>query len=196
VSPSSGSSAWLLFATVFAVAVGAGQGCASSEGEGGGGNDEPAALCTSTREYFTTQIYGKAMQGCIGCHPPGGVAETKGAKFKIYRETWPDFVSANLDLIRDYAKLEIDNTPVLLLKPLGERNHGGGAVLRPESEDYKTFSAFVNELRRGEEKKCNGDGQLGVSLLENRATARKAAITLAGRYPTDAELAASETSRG
>jgi hypothetical protein len=157
---------------------------------------ESASACTSTREYFTTQIYGKALQPCIACHSPGGVAETKGAKFKIYRETWPDFVSANLDGMRDYAKLEIEDTPVLLLKPLGERDHGGGAVIKADSEEYKMLAAFVGELRNGEDKKCDGDGQLGVQLIGNKATARKAAITLAGRYPTDEELASVATDKG
>jgi hypothetical protein len=171
-----------------------GAGCSSEDldDEGGGGG----AACTSTREYFTSQIYGKAMQTCIGCHSPGGIAETKGAKFKIYRETWPDFVSANLDSMRDYAKLEIEDTPVLLLKPLGERDHGGGAVLKSDSEDYKALSAFVASLRAGEDKKCDADNQLGVELIGNRSAARKAAITLAGRYPTDEELKSAETDAG
>lgn len=189
----SGRHAVSLCALVLGAVAGAGCG---AEDENPANDGASSAACTSTREYFTTQIYGKAMQSCIGCHSPGGVAETKGAKFKIYRETWPDFVSANLDGMRDYAKLEIEDIPVLLLKPLGERDHGGGAVLKPDSEEYKMLSAFVDELRRGEERKCDGDGQLGVQLISNKATARKAAITLAGRYPTDEELAAAATDQG
>lgn len=169
-----------------ALAVGSalGLGCGGDEAD----EASRASACTSTREYFTTQIYGKAMQACISCHSPGGTAEQKGAKFKIYRETWPDFVTANLDSMRDYAKLQIEDTPVILLKPLGQRDHGGGAVLKEDSADFKTLSAFVHDLRAGKETQCNGDSQLGVSLLDNRATARKAAITLAGRYPTDEEF--------
>lgn len=191
----SGRHAVSLCALILGSAV-AGEGCAADDENPAKKPGEAAAACTSTREYFTTQIYGKAMQTCLGCHSPGGSAEAKGAKFKMYRETWPDFVSANLDLMRDYAKLEVDDIPVLLLKPLGERDHGGGAVLKSDSEEYKTLSAFVDELRRGEEKKCDGDGQLGVELLTNKATARKAAITLAGRYPTDAELGGVEKDEG
>ncbi|MBX3260848.1 MAG: DUF1592 domain-containing protein [Labilithrix sp.] len=186
----SGRHAVSLCALVLGSALG-GAGCGEEdEGVASG------AACTSTREYFTTQIYGKAMQACIGCHSPGGIAETKGAKFKIFRETWPDFVSANLDSMRDYAKLEIDDVPVLLRKPLGERDHGGGAVLKEDSEDFKLLRGFVQELRRGEERKCDAEGQLGVQMLGNRATARKAAITLAGRYPTDEELASAATDQG
>jgi hypothetical protein len=155
-----------------------------------------AEACVSTREYFTTEIYGKVMQSCIGCHSPGGVAETKGAKFRIYRETWPDFVSANLELMRDYSKLEIEDRPLILMKPLGERNHGGGAVFKEDSPEFKTFSTFVNTLRQGQETQCDTDGQLGVDLLDFRSTARKASITLAGRYPTDEEFASVATEEG
>ena len=167
-------------------------GC-SSEDEA---NDPSSPSCVSTREYFTTQIYGKTLQACAGCHSPGGTADQRGAKFKLQRETYPNFVSANLAHIRDYAKLDYDGKPMLLLKPLGQRDHGGGAVLKEDSEDYKILTKFVGDLRAGRESTCNGDAQLGVILMDNRETARKAAITLAGRYPTDAEFTEAGTDEG
>jgi hypothetical protein len=167
-------------------------GC-SSEDEA---NDPSSPSCVSTREYFTTQIYGKTLQACAGCHSPGGTADQRGAKFKLQRETYPNFVSANLAHIRDYAKLDYDGKPMLLLKPLGQREHGGGAVLKEDSEDYKILTKFVGDLRAGRESTCNGDAQLGVILMDNRETVRKAAITLAGRYPTDAEFTEAGTDEG
>ncbi|MBX3231438.1 MAG: DUF1592 domain-containing protein [Labilithrix sp.] len=150
----------------------------------------------STREYFTAQVYGKAMVTCASCHTPGGAAEQRGAKFKMYRDTYPDFVSANLNALRQYARLEVDDTPLILLKPLGEWEHGGGKVLSPESEEYKTLKSFIGELRAGGDKQCNGNDQLGVEYLENKETARKAAILLGGRFPTDEELKEVETDEG
>jgi hypothetical protein len=190
----SGTHALLLSALTLGAAV---SGCGDEdENPGGKRATENPQACVSTREYFTTQIYGKTMQTCLGCHTPGGTADQKGAKFKLYRETWPDFVSANLESIKDYAKLEIDDTPVLLLKPLGERDHGGGQVFKEDSEDFKTFQSFIQTLRSGEEKKCDADGQLGVEILTHRETARKAAVVLAGRYPTDEEFASATTDEG
>lgn len=156
-------------------------GCGSDE-EGSG------SACVSTREYFTTQVYGKAMQSCAGCHSAGGVAEQQGAKFKMYRETYPDFVSANINAIREYADIQVRDQPLILVKPLGERSHGGGAVFAKDSEEYKILEKFVTDMREGNVTECESTDKLQVELLPLRETARKAAITLAGRFPTDEEL--------
>jgi hypothetical protein len=152
--------------------------------------------CVSTREYFTTEVYGKAMKTCAACHTPGGQADQRGAKFKIFRDTYPDFVTANLDGLRDYSKLDYDGKPLFLLKPLGKRDHGGGAVLTADSEEYKILTKIIGDLRSGTEKTCDGNAQLGVEYLDSRETARKAGIVLAGRMPTDQELGAAATDEG
>ncbi len=171
--------------------AGSASGCSSDDGD-----DPSSPSCVSTREYFTTQVYGKALTVCAGCHTPGGAADQRGAKFKMYRDTYPDFVSANLELLRDYVKLDYDGKPLFLRKPLGERSHGGGAVLKPDSEEYKILTKFVGDLRSGAEKTCDGNGQLGVELLDGRETARKAGIVLAGRVPTEEELAQAGSDEG
>lgn len=176
---------WTLGLLVAAVVVGGGSsGCGNADEE-----QDEADACVSTREYFTSQVYGKAMVSCASCHTPGGSADERGAKFKMYRDTYPDFVSANMNALRSYARIEVDDTPLLLLKPLGQWEHGGGKVLSEDSEEYKILTRFVNGLRSGDDRRCNGNDQLGVEYLDNRETARKAAITLGGRFPTDQELA-------
>ena len=60
---------------------GAGAGCSSDEEE------QSADSCVSTREFYTSQVYGKAMVACASCHTPGGAAQQAGAKFKMYRDT-------------------------------------------------------------------------------------------------------------
>jgi len=162
----------------------------------GSADEDSGSACVSTREYFTTQVYGKAMQTCAGCHSAGGVAEQAGAKFKMYRETYPDFVSANINAIREYSEIQVRDTPLILVKPTGERNHGGGAVITKDSEEYKIIEKFVTDLREGVNKECSGADALQVQLMSLRDTARKAAITLAGRYPTDDELALASTDVG
>ena len=166
-------------------------GCSSEEV-----SDAASPSCVSTREYFTTEVYGKAMKVCAGCHTPGGAADQKGAKFRILRDTYPDFVSANLDSLRDYVKLDYDGKPLFLLKPLGKRDHGGGAVLTEDSEDFKILTKMVTDLRTGNEKTCDGNAQLGVEYLDSRETARKAGIVLAGRVPTDDELGKAAADEG
>jgi hypothetical protein len=170
-----------------AAAAGASIGCY--------GTDDSSAECQTTRETFTTDVYGKVLsQTCVGCHAPGGTAYDQGAKFILQRETYPDFVSANIAAIREYAKVEVEGKPLLLRKPLGEQNHGGGAVLAANSEEYKILSNFVNQVRSGQDKTCpSGDAKLDVTYLDNQELYRKAALNLAGRVPTDAEFAAVTT---
>jgi hypothetical protein len=170
--------------------AGSSAGCSSSE-EG-----ESGAACVSTREFFTTQVYGKAMQTCVGCHTPGGTADNQGAKFKMVKETYPDFVSENIRAIKSFSELEVRDTPLILLKPLGQREHGGGAVFSKDSEEFKILQKFVTDLRNGVDKTCNVGDQLQVASLDNVQTARKAAITLAGRFPTQAELDAAGSDEG
>ncbi len=158
---------------------------------GCGGDDETAsdgASCVSTREYFTTQVFGRAMQTCAGCHTAGGLADQQGAKFRMYRETYPDFVTANIDAIRDFSQLQVRDQPLILLKPLGERQHGGGRVLAKDSEEYKILTKFVGDLRDGKEQTCNDGDKLQVQSLTLKETARKAALVLAGKYPKEEEL--------
>ncbi len=159
---------------------------------GNGGEETASGACQSTREYFTTEVYGKALGACAGCHGPGGDAANKGAKFVIYRDTYPDFVSANIAAMTDYAKIQVDGKPLILRKPLGERAHGGGVVLKEGSNDYKILTKFIEELNSGGERSCSDTGTLQVALLSNRETVRKAALLLAGRVATDVELVQAE----
>lgn len=161
-----------------------------------GAADTSSPSCVSTREFFTTEVYGKALKTCAGCHTPGGQADQRGAKFKMLRDTYPDFVSANLDALRDYVKLDYDGKPLFLLKPLGKRDHGGGPVLTEDSDEFKILSKMVSDLRTGNEKTCDGNAQLGVEYLDSRETARKAGIVLAGRMPTDEELGKAASDEG
>ena len=119
----------------------------------------------------------------------GGQAAEKGAKFLIQRETYPDFVSANILAIKDYAQLEVGGKPLILIKPLGQQKHGGGTVLKEDSEEYKILTKFVTDIESGDTKTCDDNGALQVGLISSQETIRKAAILLAGRYPTEQELA-------
>lgn len=186
-------SGWPLAAVVLGTVLASSTGgCSSEEDE----NDASSPSCVSTREFYTTEVYGKAMQTCRGCHTPGGIADQRGAKFKILRDTYPDFVSANMALLRDYVKLDYDGKPLFLLKPLGKRDHGGGPVLTEDSPEFKILTKMVQDFRTGNEKSCDGNAQLGVEYLDNRQTVRRAAISLAGRFPTDEEMAKGATEQG
>jgi hypothetical protein len=161
-------------------------GCGSS-------GDDANNTCVSTRDEFTQSVWGGVLSAnCAGCHTPGGIADSQGAKFKLVRETYPDFVTANINSIREYAKLESEGKPLLLRKPLGESAHGGGPVLQADSKEYLALTKFVEELRSGKDRFC-GEKNLGTASLSLKGTYRKAAILLAGKMPTEVEFAAVTT---
>lgn len=150
-----------------------------------GGGDGGQAACESTRDFFVTEVYGKVFEPkCNNCHVGEGTAKAGGARFLIFRDTHPDFITANIAAVRDFAKTEVDGKPTLLQKPLGQLGHGGGTVLAESSAEFKALAAFVNQVRAGGDVTCPGqEADYQVSLLDNEELLRKASIVLAGKLP-------------
>ncbi|MBI1311407.1 hypothetical protein GC176_08880 [bacterium] len=91
-----------------------------------------------------------------------------------------------------------DGRPLLLIKVAGGLDHGGKQVLKPDSTGYRILAEFV---RRVSEPQTVPSHQPiadpdeppffdGVVMLDDRRLLRRATLSLAGRLPTDAELAA------
>lgn len=159
---------------------------------------EPGASCESTRSYFLTDVWGPVMaQKCVGCHAPGGVAQDRGARFQLLPASYPDFADTNLAAAIAMANqsYNVDGTTMstLLAKPLGRVQHGGGAVLTEGSPEYAALSELVDRLTSSGAESCADYGSIaapsGVTLLDWRATLRKASLDLLGRLPTDDEYA-------
>jgi len=164
-------------------------GFASVGCESGGGADE----CQSARTYFEQNVWGDFMgHDCVKCHTPDGVAVVeKGAKFVLQPPSYPGFMDANLKMLDEISRIDVDGTPLLLVKPIGGNNHGGGEVIKEGSEQYQALQTLVDKLKNppscGESEVQSIDG---VSLLSPNETFRKAAIHLAGRLPTAEEAKA------
>src|SRR5262249_9652197 len=89
----------------------------------------------------------------------------------------------------------------MLLKVIGQLDHGGEDVLKADSPGYRVLAEFV---RRGNEPPSPGTGKApptdadaqappvfeGVVLLDERRLLRRVTLSLAGRLPTEAEFAA------
>lgn len=147
--------------------------------------------CQDTRTYFSEQVWGPVMSSqCVSCHGPGGRAQAEGAKFKLMPGSYPGFLDVNLDNIREVARLEAGGVSSLLLKPLGELAHGGGAVLRKGTRDYDALVQLVSRLKSN--KTCapsTASAFAELVLLDPQATLRKATLGLLGRLPKPEELA-------
>src|SRR5262245_6981178 len=89
----------------------------------------------------------------------------------------------------------------MLLKAIGQLDHGGEEVLKADSPGYRVLAEFV---RRVNEPPSRGTGKApqttadpsappffeGVVLLDDRRLLRRVTLSLAGRLPTGAEFAA------
>ncbi len=149
----------------------------------GGSSDE----CQSARTYFEQNVWGTFMgTKCAKCHTPDGVAVVEGkAKFVLQPSSYPGFLDANLKMIEDIARVDVDGKPIILVKPTGGNNHGGGQVIGSDSEELKSLQTLIDKIKNP--PSC-GDAQAqsieAVVLMSPADTFRKAAINLAGRLPT------------
>jgi hypothetical protein len=148
--------------------------------------------CLSNGRFFAEQVWAKVMQTtCVDCHSPGGIAVNKGADFVLLPATYPSFLDANLKTLETLARTEYDDKSILLRKPLGELEHGGGPQLEEGSEEYKLLNDLVVRLKSGDpcSDQVARSSFADVTLLGAAATLRKATLHLLGRLPTAEELA-------
>src|SRR2546425_1253796 len=103
------------------------------------GSDTTTA-CVSDRQFFQREIWGRFMgQTCTRCHTPGGQAVDANARFVLQPTSYPNFIDANMAMLKEMSKYEYEGSPLLLQKPLGKANHGGGVQLQPGSPEWNSL---------------------------------------------------------
>ncbi|MBI3877291.1 MAG: hypothetical protein HY300_15265 [Verrucomicrobia bacterium] len=97
------------------------------------------------------------------------------------------------------ARLKEGAQSRLLLKATGKIKHGGKEALKPNSTGYRILADFVRRVNAPPAAKLAGalaeDKNAppffsGVVMLDDRRLLRRVTLSLAGRLPTEAELAA------
>src|SRR5262249_33104695 len=84
--------------------------------------------------------------------------------------------------------IQNNGTSELLLKPIGQLNHGGGMVIQPSGQEINALTDLVKKLSGGNTCTEGANTTLqAVTLADAPTTLRRAAIDLAGRLPTAAE---------
>lgn len=154
---------------------------------------DPAG-CVSSTELFERRVWPEVVSRCASCHVPGGAAA--GSRLLLRPAEAPGALGYNYEVFGQAATTLLDgDTPLVLRKPTGLVPHGGGQVLEPEGPEVALLRQMIDQYRRP--VACDtqvvpppGDPAEGVTLLDPAATLRKASLQLAGRVPTDAELAA------
>lgn len=142
-----GISSWALaLVSAGAVALGA---CNFGDGDGDG-----EIGCPDDVQFFQDHVFEPILgQECIVCHSSGGLAQESA--MVLSKETTPQALAANFDIVREVARTEIDGTSVLLLRPTGmhPEGHTGGQLVGVGSPEYAALSAFVDRVTEG---KCDG----------------------------------------
>lgn len=153
----------------------------------------PEAQCMPLDRFFVREVWAKvANADCAGCHFENGSAgETD---FILYHsDGYSDHIERNIESLSKIARERIQDKGFeskLLLKPLGELNHGGGKRFDKDSPSYKIFEEFVNRLDKvdpcpqAEDKDFFED----FEYLSGKELARKTSLSLAGRLPSQEEF--------
>ncbi len=139
-------------------------------------------------------------QKCLTCHQPGGdAAESPFVLMnpqKVELTKRNDAQRQNRAAFVRMATQTENGASRLLQKAIGNLDHGGGAVLKVDSAEYRLLSEFVRRSTGPDEpaSRTNESPQRpffdGVVMLDDRALLRRVTLSLAGRLPTDAEFAA------
>ncbi len=153
------------------------------------------ATTPASQSLFVESVSSTIIQTkCIVCHFSGGVATTSG--LILQQSLQADYQLNNYNTLIDYIANTPNGAERLLAKPQGFDNHGGNVQLIAGGSDFDLFSAFVSSAIADIEAKAGGI-TVTVSAIfadvmpaNNAEILRRAALLLAGRLPTDAEIAA------
>lgn len=164
---------------------------------------QPALGCAAVVDnYFEDEVWAKVgVQKCLTCHRKGGDAES--SKFVLIDPRKSDGMARdiamrkNRDAFAQMAAVKEKDKPRMLLKVVGDLDHGGKDVLKPDSAGFRVLADFI--------RRVNGPGAGsataniaskappffdGVAMLDDRRLLRRVTLSLAGRLPSDAEFAA------
>ena len=152
-------------------------------------------------DYFKDELWAKVgVRACLTCHKQGGDAEK--SKFilvdprKAEGAARDEAMKHNRAAFAKMAALKEKDQSRLLLKVVGGLDHGGSEAVKLNSAEYRILAEFV---RRVNNPVNPNDIAIdpnappffaGITMMDDRLLLRRVTLQLAGRLPTDAELAA------
>ncbi|MGL6073297.1 MAG: hypothetical protein ACRC8S_03940 [Fimbriiglobus sp.] len=158
--------------------------------------------CAASRERpIAEELWTKVLSSkCLVCHRTGGDAEASRFLLtdlkKVDANQQPATLQKNWQAFRTIAATKEKDRSRVLQKVVGELNHGGGEVLAASSVEYRLLADVVRGLADpGKMLTSTPDKDAkpffdGVTMLDDRRLLRRVTLSLAGRLPNDAELAA------
>lgn len=152
---------------------------------------------------FSASVWHRVLQlKCLRCHREGGdAADTRLIFIDPARSLGAksaDLLQQNFRVLSEVARVESAGRSLLLSKPLGELDHGGGAVLSAGSSAHRLLVEYVERLQGGqlaagdlsaaqEAAQQSESFFAGISLASDRQLLRRATLSLAGRLPSQDE---------
>jgi hypothetical protein len=162
----------------------------------------PPACLRAVDDDFADEVWAKVgATTCLTCHQVGGDAEE--SKFilkdpaKAAGAARDESMKLNREAFARMAKAKDKDQSRLLLKVTGQLKHGGKDVLKADSAGYRILAGFVNRINGApvpEALKPDPNAPpffAGIVMLDDRRLLRRVTLSLAGRLPSDAEIAAS-----
>jgi hypothetical protein len=161
------------------------------------------AACLAADDFFNEEVWVKVgAHSCLKCHKPGGDAEESKLVLRdpeqFQGEAREEAMRGNRDAFARMAKQMEGDQSRLLLKVVGKLEHGGDDALKPDSAAYRVLADFVRRVNAppaamlaretAEDRKAPPFFE-GITMLDDRRLLRRVTLSLAGRLPTDAELA-------
>lgn len=144
-----------------------------------------SAINGSTFSYYRDNIdQDIVVTVCSACHVEGGVAS-------VSRIRYPGSVEENYRVLSDFILLDGSHAALILDKVRGV-GHGGGVQLASSSDGYQKLSTFIDLVTSCSDGcgSANKDSLFStVELVSPEQTLRRAALIVAERLPTSAEIA-------
>ncbi|MFT5109513.1 MAG: hypothetical protein ACI8XO_002844 [Verrucomicrobiales bacterium] len=151
---------------------------------------------SSGSDYFADELWVKVgARTCIKCHKSGGDAED--SEFILLEPVREGALAHNREAFTKMATVrEEGGGAKMLLKVIGELDHGGEEVFAKDSTRYQILERFV--------RRVNGEGQdwasetsgrpfyEGVQMMAGRKLLRRLTLQLGARLPRADEYAAVE----
>lgn len=153
--------------------------------------DAGTERCVDDETFFEARVQPAVIDAlCVSCHTASGAAG--GSDLVFVGPIVPDYLEENREALADIAGYQRDGQSIVLLKPSGRVEHGGGTVAAVGSEPYLILEEFVARL--SDPVVCDDVSEPetddGVLTLDSRAALRRVSLLLLGRIPTDDEVAA------
>jgi hypothetical protein len=170
-----------------------------------------AGCAAAVDNYFEDELWAKVVVSkCLTCHRKGGDAEDSRfilidprkiagtARDQAMRQNRAAFAQMATGKEKQQEKDKEKVQFRILLKVVGELDHGGAKVLSADSAGYRILAEFVrraNGVGLDKLPESTVDSKAppffqGVVMLDERRLLRRVTLSLAGRLPTEAELAA------